>query len=563
MRDYRVSSLRHGLVVIVSFGVFLIFCCLSSGWSAEKAASQPATRELKGTAGTVETQDDPLGRSTPQGTVLGFMKSAKQEDYERALNYLDTRKTGRGGEKLVKELQAILEHNFSGKPAMLSSKPEGSLSDNLPPSKERLGAVESPSGSVEILLERIQKGNDPPIWLFSGETLSKVPGIPKRTNRGSIEEYLPDFLVDTWFLWFPLWRWVTIILLIPLSFVVATLITRLLVPLFLLVLRRFAKAQDDQYVAKLTGPLRILMFALSIWAISFFSRSIVTSLFWNYVASTLAVIGATWLCIRLIDIVLKLKQRQLAVTSSGKVSIVQLLRKMVKIITVIVGVLTICYIAGINITAALTGLGIGGVAIAFAAQKTLENLFGGIMIISDQPIHVGDFCKVGTYSGTVEEIGLRSTYIRTVDRTLVSIPNGQLAVMNIENVSRRDKILFRHTVGLRYETTADQFKKVTEEITKVLHEDLRIEDTTARVRLVKFADSSIEVEIFAYVLENTYEVFLEIQESLLSRIMEIIEASGTAMAFPSRTVYVECPPAQPAAEEEEEKAMAEKGNKQE
>jgi MscS family membrane protein len=563
MRNNRGFSLRSKPARIGWLVIFAVLClCLySHGWSAESVVSQSAARGNSGVAGTGLAVPDPLGRSTPQGTVLGFMKSAKQEDYERALQYLDTRRTGRGGERLVRDLQAVLDHGFKGKPAMLSSKTEGSLTDNLPPSKEWVGTVETPSGSVEILLERMQKGNDPPVWLFSSETLAKVPGIPKRVSRGSIEEHLPDFLVYTWFLWFPLWRWVTIILLIPLSFAVATLITRLLVLLSVPAMRRLARVQTDQHLIRLTGPVRILIFALAIWSISFFSSSIVTSLFWNYVASTLAVIGVTWLSIRLIDIVLKLKQRQLAGTTSGKVSIIQLTRKMLKILAVIIGALTICYIAGINISAALTGLGIGGLAIAFAAQKTLENLFGGIMIISDQPIHVGDFCKVGAYSGTVEEIGLRSTYIRTIGRTLVSIPNGQLAVMNIENVSRRDKILFNHTVGLRYETTSDQLRYVVDEIRRMIFEDAKMESATARVRVVKFADSSINIEVFAYVLEKEYEVFLEIQERLLLKIMEIVEAGGTGMAFPSRTIYVEHPTIRTVGGEGKEKFPAEKNDK--
>ncbi len=530
---------QNGPIRASIIGITFLLCFFSMGWSAEETKKKTDDTMRSGATVLRQTTTDPLGRSTPQGTVLGFIKSAKQGDYERALQYLDTRRAGRVGERLVGDLQSVLDRGFKEKPTMVSSKEEGSLADNLPPSKEWVGTVETSSGTIDIFLERVQKGKDSPAWLFSAETLARISGVSRKVGRRSIEEHLPDFLVGTWFLWFPLWRWITIILLIPLSFVAATLITRLLIPLFILAARRLARVQADQHVIKLTGPVRILIFALAIWSISFFSRSIVTSLFWNYVASTLAIIGATWFSIRLIDIVMKLKQRQLAGTPSGKVSIIQLTRKILKIVAVIIGALTICYIAGVNISAALTGLGIGGLAIAFAAQKTLENLFGGIMIISDQPIHVGDFCKVGGYSGTVEEIGLRSTYIRTVDRTLVAIPNGQLATMNIENITRRDKILFHHTVGLKYVTTADQLKYVVREIKKMISADPNVEEETARVRIVKLSDSSINAEVFAYVLEKEYVKFLEIQEHLLFTILEIVEAAGASVAFPSRTVYVE------------------------
>ena len=262
------------------------------------------------------------------------------------------------------------------------------------------------------------------------------------------------------------------------------------------------------------------------------------SAFWTYVALTLTVIGATWLCVRVIDVLFKLKQSQF--TSSDKISMMQLGRKLSKIMAVIVGTLVIFYIAGINIAAVLTGLGIGGIAIAFAAQKTLENLFGGIMIISDQPVRVGDFCRAGDYIGTVENIGLRSTRIRTLERTVVSVPNGQLALMSLENFTMRDKIWFHHTLHLRYETTADQLRYILAEIRKMLYEHSKVESpsASARTRFIGFGNSSLDVEVFAYVLETEYESFLHIQEDLLLRIMDIVEASGSGFALPSQTTYL-------------------------
>jgi MscS family membrane protein len=301
---------------------------------------------------------------------------------------------------------------------------------------------------------------------------------------------------------------------------------------------RIAKVRVDQHVARLAGPIRILIFALAIWIISYLSRSVLTSVFWTYVALTLTVIGATWLCVRVIDGVFKLKQLQLVVLSSDKVSMVQLGRKLSKIMVVIVGILVIFYIAGINIGAVLAGLGIGGIAVAFAAQKTLENLFGGFMIISDQPIRVGDFCRAGDHLGTVENIGLRSTRIRTLKRTVVSVPNGLLAAMSLENFAMRDKIWFHHTLHLRYETTADQLRYILVEARKMLYEHSKVETPSARVRFTGFGNASLNLEVFAYVLETEYEAYLSIQEDLLLRIMDIIEASGSGLAFPSQTTYL-------------------------
>ena len=479
---------------------------------------------------------DPIGRSTPQGTVLGFIKSAKQGEYEQALRYLDTKKTGISAQKLIGALLIILDRGFSGRLGFLSNKPEGSPENDLPPSQERVGTVETPSGSFDVLLERVQPKKGPPIWLFSAETLREVPEYYQEIDTRTIETYMPKFLVTTWFLWFPLWQWLSILLIIPLSFGLATLVTRLFTPLFLLLLRRMAGVHADRHVVGLSGPLRVLVFALAIWCLSLFSRSVLMSVFWSYVASTLTTIGATWLCVRFIDIVSKLKEQQLL--SPNRISVLHLARKLFKIVVVISGTLFILYIANVNLTAVLTGLGVGGIAVAFAAQKTLENLFGGIMIASDQPIRVGDFCRAGDYKGTVEDVGLRSTYIRTLDRTLVAVPNGQLALMSLENFTMRDKIWFHHTLQLRYETASDQLRYILAEIRKLLYEHPKVESSSARVRFIGFGKSSLDLELFAYVLETDYASFLPIQEDLLLHIMEIVETSGSGFAFPSQTTYV-------------------------
>jgi MscS family membrane protein len=218
--------------------------------------------------------------------------------------------------------------------------------------------------------------------------------------------------------------------------------------------------------------------------------------------------------------------------------VLQLARKILKIVVVITGVLVILYLAGINLTAVLTGLGVGGIAVAFAAQKTLENLFGGIMIASDQPIRVGDFCKVGEYMGTVEDIGLRSTRIRTLDRTVVAVPNGQLATVSIENFTLRDRVWFHHTLQLRYETATDQLRYILVQIRELLYKHEKVDSTSARVRFVGFGKSSLDLEVFAYVLETEYAAFLHVQEDLLLHIMDIIAASGSSLAFPSQVTYV-------------------------
>ena len=524
----RISAL-FAVVAIVLFLFSGLEAQTPSPLPGKKASSQPAPEAAPA---------DPLGRSTPQGTVVGFMLSAQKGDNERALKYLDTRRSGRSGYRLVNELQAVLERGFSGKLGILSTKAEGRLDDNLAPAKELVGSIKSESGSLDVLLERVRRGNEPPIWLFASETLAKVPEFYEDLSGHSFYRYFPQFMRDTWFLWFPLWQWVYILLIIPLSFFLATLLTRLLTPLLIAVVFRITRVRAEHHVMTLTGPIRIFILALAMWTVSIMTRSVLVNLFWTYASLTLTIIGGTWLAVRLIDIMMKLKDKQWAGTPSGKIAMIQLVGKLLKALVVIVGALVVLYIAGINITAALTGLGIGGIAVAFAAQKTLENLFGGIMIISDQPVRVGDFCKAGNHSGTVESIGLRSTYLRTPERTLVSIPNGQLAVMSLENFAFRDKILFQHKINLHPETTSAQVSEILTEIGKALRDHPKVETSTARANFIRISDAALVLELFAYVLESSYESFLAIQEELLIGAMNIIEAAGTRIAAPDQAARI-------------------------
>jgi MscS family membrane protein len=344
--------------------------------------------------------------------------------------------------------------------------------------------------------------------------------------------------VDTWFLWFPLWRWLGILLGLPLAFVLATFLTRLIIRFLLLYSRRHLEVQGSQPLARLSGPIRILIFALAIWVISLLSKSVLASAFWAWWAATLTVMGTTWLFLRFIDIFFELKERQSAGASPDKLSLLHLGKKLVKILAVMIGALSIFYIAGINLTAVIAGLGVGGIAVALAAQKTLENLLGGITLVSDHPIRVGDFCRAGEYQGTVLTVGLRSTRVRTLARTVVAIPNGQLATMSLENFSLRDKIWFRHTLGLRYETTVEQLRCILAEIREMLFGHPKVESASARVRFIGFGTSSLDMEVFAYVLETDYGAFLAIQEDLLLRIMDIVAGSGSGLAFPSQTTYL-------------------------
>jgi MscS family membrane protein len=523
-------ALRVALLVLILFSV--------PGFAAEKSRPLLAPKQGELPPAQEAILDDPLGRSTPQGTVLGFMKAVDREDYERAVEYLDTRQPPKRAQQLARELQFILDRGLSSSLPNLSKKPEGNLGDLLAPNLEKIGVVKAESGSYDILLDRVQKGNDPPVWLFSSQTLRQVPEIFDGLGHHWAETFLPKSFLKVRFMGYPVWRWMAFIVGLPLLILIAWMITGALLPLLKLLIKRFTWGKGDRSVIRMKGPIRILVLALAFYLYSIFSYALTDRLFWNTVAMTLASIGLAWLCLRLIDVAGdRIEGRSQGPMPSGRIAMTRLISKLSKGLVVVTGAVIIFYNAGFNFTAVLTGLGVGGIAIAFAAQKTLENLFGGIMIISDQPVRVGDFCRAGDYRGFVEDIGLRSTRIRTLERTVVFVPNGQLAILSLENLTMRDKNLFNHRIQLRFETSSEQLRNVIAEIQRMLYGHPKVEKATSRVRFTGLKDSSFEVEVFAYILETGFEEFLEVQEDILLRMVDAVEASGTGFAFPSRNLY--------------------------
>jgi MscS family membrane protein len=194
---------------------------------------------------------------------------------------------------------------------------------------------------------------------------------------------------------------------------------------------------------------------------------------------------------------------------------------------------------GINITTVLAGLGVGGIAVALALQKPMEDIFGAITLYTQQPVRVGDFCRVGTETGTIEEISLRTTRLRTLANTLIAIPNGRLANEPIDNYSAREKILYRPTLRLRYDTTPEQLTHILDGIRELFSSHERILQDSHRVRFKEIADDALLIEVYAYLDTTAWSVYLELAEELNMRILEIVAQAGTTLSLPARTLHIE------------------------
>ncbi|RYD45730.1 MAG: mechanosensitive ion channel family protein, partial [Verrucomicrobiaceae bacterium] len=249
-------------------------------------------------------------------------------------------------------------------------------------------------------------------------------------------------------------------------------------------------------------------------------------------------VAGTWMFLRLARLVCD--QLAVSLDKAGKPhakAVIPLLRKILLCMVFLMGFIFLLQNLNVNVGAMLAGLGIGGLALALAGQKTVENLFGGVSLVMDQPARVGDVCNFGGSSGTIEDVGLRSTRVRTADRTIVTIPNSKLAEMQIENISARDRILLKAIIGLDYETTPAEFRAVLKAARELLekHPDIA---PKSRVRFVAFTQTSLDVEIFGYVVTGDFNHFLEVREEIYLGLMDIVNELGGGFASPSPTVVV-------------------------
>jgi MscS family membrane protein len=514
--------------------LILLTVLIAPGLQAQLPSAARQTAPARQEAG-----DDPLGRSTPHGTVLGFIRAAGCGDYDQAASYLDTKQRGELARKLAQQLQAILDRETSIDLGRLSRQPDGGPVNPQNPNRYLVGTASTSSGRVEINLDRVQRGDNPPIWLFSQATLRLVPEIYEDLgNNLEVERHLPGWLNIT-FLWVPLWKWCVGLISIPLILLLGSWIGRLLRPLLQTLAGRTAWDTQIDHAPRLVVPLRLVLFGILFLLNASFSYTLVARSVWHRLGALLIILGVTWFSMRMLGIASGLTLARLKrIHSSEKIALAGLLSRLAQIAVFAVGIMVVLYTIGVNLTAALTGLGIGGLAVAFAAQKTLENLFGGIMIISDRPVRIGDSCKVGDVTGNVVDIGLRSTRIRTPDRTIMTIPNGQLATMNVENYTLRDKFWFHPTIALRRETTVDQMQTVLSEVRELLDEHPHVESETARVRFIAIGKESQDVEIYAYVFAPDYNGFLGTQEELLLKVLGIVESVGTALALPTQVTHI-------------------------
>lgn len=487
---------------------------------------------------------DEYNRSTPRSSLIALALAIREDDYERALNYLDLRnlpfsleEEEINGQDLVRKLAIVAKRAMNIDIEDLSEDPLGHKDDNLPSYRDRVTTLKTKEGPVDILMQRVPRGDGVFVWKISNATVAMIPALDAEFGYGVIGNRLSQIFPHHVVFGFEVWQIVMLLCLLIIGYAIAFVITFVIVKILQLN-QRFNKERLQKFVV---GPVRLLIMVLFFRAtFDMIAPTLVARALFE--AKTLLIIAIVWVMLGVVDVIIaRFADRMM---KNGQQDAVVLLRPAatgIKLIIIMIAIVSWMDNLGYEVTTILAGLGVGGVAVALAAQKSLENLIGSITIYTSQPIHVGDFCKFGETLGTVEEIGLRATQLRTLGRTVVHIPNALFASGAIENLTQRDKILYRTRLRLSYHDTPEQVRQVLTKIRELIDQHEFIDEENSRVRFLEFGEYAQELELFVYIRTMDFAEYLKQVEDVNLRISDAIESAGAHLTVPVKNINLNQP----------------------
>ncbi|MBV9083351.1 MAG: mechanosensitive ion channel family protein [Acidobacteriaceae bacterium] len=526
----RNSWLRGWLILFLP--ALLVSCANGQGLASVLADKKPAA--------TPAAPADPLNRDTPRDAIYNFLEACHAGNYARAAKYLDLSKLARGTEakdglERARLLGLLLDRDPHFEVGQLSDDSEGMQDDTLPKDMDRLDTFQLNDRTIPLYMQQ-ETVDGLKVWLVSADSVARIPELKALAEPSAIEKRMPAPLVRTTLLGTAMWVWMGLVLLALLLSVVSRLLSRITIAIAKPIAKRYTKALQVNRLQALAEPIRLLLAVVVFRAcMEVIAPSALMRDYLMKLLVLLVALGAASLVMRIVDVISdqwmsRLDPRERAVSYS----VLPLGVRFVKICIFILAVLITLQQWGYNTTTILAGVGVGGLAVALAAQRTIENLFGGISVITDRPVLVGDVCQFGGQTGTVEDIGLRSTRIRTPDRTLVTVPNSQFSTMTLENYSRRDRIWFHPTLPLRRDTTAEQIRDMMQAISEVLQNHSKVNATAVPVRFTKITPEAFHLEVSSYVLTSDGDEFLRVQSELLLAFVDKAAQLGISFAVPLR-----------------------------
>ena len=296
---------------------------------------------------------------------------------------------------------------------------------------------------------------------------------------------------------------------------------------------------DDKLLHAVRNPLRFLFIVAGIYFLFYFLES--NSALLQHLLKGLLIFDLFWIIYNIITEFEEYVYQMLGKFGKSSRELASFLIKITKIFIITVGVVALLQDWGINVTGFLASLGLGGLAFALAAKDTAANIFGGIAILTDNIFKIGEWVKIGSAEGIVEDIGMRTTKIRAFDKRLIVVPNSVIANSNVENFSRRDRRRIMMRLALTYDTTLEVMEKILNDIREMLLNHPQIHNEPILIYFDEYQDSSLSIFCYFFTKTAVWDDYLKIREDVNFKIKEIVEKNGAAFAFPTQSIYVENP----------------------
>ncbi len=339
----------------------------------------------------------------------------------------------------------------------------------------------------------------------------------------------------------PVYRYFIALLIILLAVLLQKLFFKVIKKIISKIFIKINIKLEDSALQVMGKPVKMLFFIVGLWMASLFlSLPADINVFINRIIRSLFIFLIFWSAYRFMDALLDfLQKRSLRTGSKSDYMLFPFIFKGIKVVLAIVGLVLIIQEWNYNITTLLTGLGLGGLALALAAKDTLANLFGSIMIMIDRPFFIGDWILTSSAEGVVEEIGFRSTKIRTFSQALVSIPNSTLSNEPITNWSRMGKRRISFRLGLVYKTSADRIREFVKQSREMLESNKAISSEPVHVYFDEFGKDALEVLFYFYTNTTDWKEYLQIKEQINLQIMDMLKEMEISVAYTSRSIYIE------------------------
>ncbi len=479
---------------------------------------------------------------SPRAAARAFADLAmKKGNYPAAARYLvvPPGEEPRGAE-LARRLRAVLERYLDIRIDTLSPESEGNRQDGLPEGVDSIGQVPDGAGGEDTVFLVRTRDAGGAHWAFSRQTVSRIDGWYDALPDRWIRDTLPQRLQRRGFWGVMWWQWLALPVMAALALAAGRLVGGATTRVLHRLLRHTPSAWDERLLRQIVPALTLLWtVAAAAMMLPWLGLRPGVHAALRSLLGGLATLGVFWVLWRAVDVwSLYLLERPWAVGNPSARSLLSVTRNLVRTLVAVTGLVAALAAFGYPVATVLAGLGIGGIAIAFGAQKTIENLFGSIAIAADQPFRVGDLVRVEDITGNVERIGMRSTQIRTPDRTLVTMPNGKLADLRVEDFAARDRIRLAATLGLVYDTSEAQLRQVLSGIEALLLAHPKVWRDTVVVSFLGFGPSSLDVELLCWIASSDFAEFRAARQELLFGIMRVVRETGSSFAFPTQTLHV-------------------------